>query len=108
VNIDQKIAKRETVTLRALIENHARKVHTPPEQVEAVQALQRGIAEWITDEPTLLALIIEDVARMIAQCQDGEELRDLSVQIRDLMLDYQPDASRVALTEDELAVLNQL
>ena len=97
-----------STALNALIENHNRRVHTPRARMAAVQTLQQGITEWITGEHTIASLIIEDVARMIEQCQDGEELRDLSVQVRDLMLNYQPDASRVALTEDELAVLNQL
>lgn len=53
-------------------------------------------------------LIVEDVARMIAKCQTDEELRDLSVQIRKLMFEFDPDASRVALTMDEAMVLHAM
>jgi hypothetical protein len=107
-SIDRQIAKRELVTLGALIEHHGRDVYTPDDQVQAVRAILRGVMDWITDEPTIEALIVEDVARMIARCDDREELRDLSVQIRDLMFDFEPDASRVALTEDEAMILTKI
>jgi hypothetical protein len=94
--------------LGTLIEEHRREVHTPEGRVQAVKLLLRGIVDWISDEPTIAALIVEDVARMVALCEDSEDLRDLSVQIRDLMFEFEPDASRVALTEEEAGVLHTL
>jgi len=106
--IDQEIIRRDYNTLSALVVHHQRTTHTPPARARAVQMLLRGIIEWITDNPTLGALIIEDIARMIERCNDVEEIRDLAVQIRNMMMEFEPDASRAALTEDEAQVLRQM
>ena len=107
---DRIITVSAAAALGALIQERPQRVrvHTPEEQVQAVTVLLKGIVDWLTDEPTLAASIIEDVARMIARCEDGEELRDLSVQIRQLMFRFKPDASRVALTADEARVLHAI
>jgi hypothetical protein len=106
--IDREIIRRDYSTINTLIEHHQRTTHTPPARARAVQMLLRGILEWITDEPTITALIIEDIARMIEDCGDVEELRYLSVEIRNLMMDFEPDAGHVALTEDEARLLRQM
>lgn len=82
------------------------RVDTPSARPAAVATVLRGIVDWLTDEPTLEAQIVEDVARMIERCDDGEELRDLAVQIRQLMFSFEPDAGRVAMTELEARVLH--
>lgn len=84
------------------------RVYTPPGRPKAMARLLKGIIDWLADEPTVAASIVESVAGMIEKCEDGEELRDLSVQIRQLMFSYEPDASRVAMTETEMRVLNIL
>ena len=83
-------------------------VYTPPGRPTAMATILKGIIDWLGDEPTIAASIVDDVAAMIAMCADGEELRDLSVQIRQLRFSYQPDAGRVAMTESEALVLHSL
>jgi len=78
------------------------------EQHPGVKVLLKGIVDLAAARCTIQGLIVEDLCRMIERCQDGEELRDLSVQVRDLMFSYRPDASRVALTENEARVLHLL
>jgi len=87
--------------------NHTR-TYTPPQRPPAVATILKGILDWLDNEPTIQAAIVEDMARMIERCHDGEELRDLSVQIRDLMLNFEPDASRVALTPAEACILHHV
>jgi len=87
--------------------NHTR-TYTPPQRPPAVATILKGILDWLDDEPTVQALIVEDLARMIERCRDGEELRDLSLQIHDLMRTYEPDPGRVALTPAEACVLHHI
>ena len=99
--------------LETMLMNIARRpervnVYTPPERPKAVVTILKGIADWLTDEPTIEALIVEDLARAIEKCSDREELRDLSVQVRAMAFSFQPDASRVALTPAEAQLLNTL
>ena len=77
-------------------------------RMEALAKVLRGIVDVITGECTIEGGIVEDVCRMIERCQDREELRDLSVQVRDLNFRFEPDAGRVAMTEDEARVLRLL
>jgi len=74
----------------------------------ALMTIVKGVVDLCTGRCTVAGSIVEDLARMIERCQDGEELRDLSVQVRDLMFHFTPDASRVALTENEARVLHLL
>jgi hypothetical protein len=83
-------------------------VYTPPGRSAAMATILEGIVHWLTDEPTIEAGIVEDLARMIEQCGDREELRDLSVQLREMALGFEPDASRVALTADEVRLLHAI
>jgi len=78
------------------------------ERWPGVKVLLKGIVDLAAERCTIQALIIEDLCRMIERCEGSEELLDLSVQVRDLMFHYRPDASRVALTEDEARVLHLL
>jgi len=87
--------------------NHTR-TYTPPQRPPAVATILKGILDWLDDEATIQAAIVEDLARMIERCRDGEELRDLSVQIRNLMLTFEPDPGRVALTPAEACILHHV
>ena len=110
VDVDEVISQNAARLLMACIAERPQHIecHTPERRPAAVASILRGILDWITDECTLEAGIVEDVARMIERCQDREELRDLSVQIRALMWGFRPDAGRVAMTEDEARVLHLL
>ena len=77
-------------------------------QRAAMALILEGIADWLMDECTVRAGIVEEVARMVEKCRDGEELRDLSVQLRDMAFGFEPDASRVAMTADEAMVFHLL
>jgi len=81
---------------------------TSPERCAAVAVILKGIVDWLTDQCTIQAGIVEDLARAIGKCNDSEELRDLSVRVREMAIRYEPDAGRVAMTELELRVLNLL
>ena len=79
--------------LETMLMNIARRpervnVYTPPERPKAVVTILKGIADWLTDEPTIEALIVEDLARAIEKCSDREELRDLSVQARAMAFSF--------------------
>ena len=78
--------------------------------VVAVITLLKGITEWITYEPTIEVGIVEDLARAIKKCDgaDREQLRHLSVVIRDSLMWFQPDPSVVAPTETEAEILHTL
>jgi len=94
--------------LLTCIANRPNRIPTELQRPPAIARILRGILDWLEDRPTLEASIVEDVARMIERCEDGEELRDLSVQIRELMFRYTPDRSRVALTESEAQLLRAI
>jgi hypothetical protein len=80
-------------------------IYTPPTRPQAMATILKGIVDWLTDEPTIEAGTVEDLARAIEKCGDREELRDLSVQVRNLALSYRPDAGRVAMNPLEARVL---
>ena len=82
------------------------RVHTPSKRPQAVARILKGVVDWLTDEPTLEAGIVEDLARMIERCEDQEELRDLAVEVRAMMFSYEPDRGRVAMTELGARVLH--
>ena len=84
------------------------RVWMPAGRPKAVTTILQGIVGWLEDRPTISAGIVEDLARAIEKCKDPEELRDLSVQLRKWVLAYDPDASRVALTENEALVLGRM
>ena len=84
------------------------RVYTPPARPAAMARIVKGIMDWLTDEPTIEAGMVEELARAIEKCEDREEVRDLSVQLRDFALRYRPNAARVALTEDEARVLQTM
>ena len=85
------------------------RVWTSPGVPRAVLHVLRGIIDWLTDEPTIEGGMIEDLARAIEKCGDDREaLRDLSVQVRNLALFYQPRPDRVAPTMLEAQLLHVL
>lgn len=94
--------------LLTCIADRPNRVPTALQRPPAIARILKGILDWLDDKPTLEACIVEDVARMIELCKDREELRDLSVQIRELMFRYTPDRSRVALTEAEAQLLRAI
>jgi len=53
-------------------------------QPPAVATILKGVLDWLDDEPSVQAAIVDDLAKMVEHCHDGKELRDLSGQIRDL------------------------
>lgn len=102
------------VTLGGLVRRivqrpQAVRVWTSPGAPRAVLHLLRGIIDWLTDAPTIEGGMVEDLARAIEKCGDDREaLRDLSVQVRNLALFYQPRPERVAPTEFEAHLLHIL
>lgn len=79
-------------------------IYTPPERPKSIAIILKGIVDWLTDEPTVAAGIIEDLARAIEKCDDQEDLRDLSIYMRENMFSYRP-AGRAALTPTEAKIL---
>jgi len=51
----------------------------------AVATILKGILDWLDDEPTVPAAIVDDLAKMVERC------RDLSARVRDLRLTFEGD-----------------
>jgi hypothetical protein len=77
--------------LEAIVARTARPIQTKP---PAVATLAKGIVNWVNDNPTTEALIVEDLGRMIERCGTRGELADLALQIRMLAFTFRPDGSR--------------